>query len=66
MKRKMFFIFGVLAVVMLAGCRKTCVCKGYDGGEYRYSSSEVDDRDVTCANMIYQAGQQFYAVCEWE
>lgn len=51
---------------MLCGCHKTCVCYGYDGGEYTYSASEVEDRDVTCANMIYQAGQQYYSVCSWE
>lgn len=53
-------------MILLAGCRKTCVCYGYDGGEYRYSADEVDDRDVTCANMIIQAGQQYYSVCNWE
>lgn len=50
----------------LCGCHKNCVCIGYDGGEYSYTADEVDARDVTCANMVYQAGQQYYSVCNWE
>ena len=66
MKKKIFVLIGFTTVILLAGCRKTCVCYGYDGGEYRYSADEVDNRDVTCANMIFQAGQQYYSVCNWE
>ena len=50
----------------LTACHRDCVCKGYNGGSHTYSEEEVDAQNVTCANMIYQAGQQFYAVCDWE
>ena len=50
----------------LTACNKNCVCQGYDGGSYTYTSEEVDAQNVTCPNMIFQAGQQFYAVCDWE
>ena len=52
--------------LILTACHKNCVCQGYDGGSYTYTAEEVDARGVTCANMIFQAGQQFYAICEWE
>jgi hypothetical protein len=56
----------ILSSFMLISCHKNCVCQGYDGGSYTYTSDEVDARGVTCANMVFQAGQQFYAVCDWE
>ena len=52
--------------LLLSSCHKNCVCQGYDGSSYTYTSDEVDARNVTCSNMVFQAGQQFYAVCEWE
>ena len=55
-----------LGALLLTACHKNCVCQGYDGGSYTYTADEVDARGVTCANMIFQAGQQFYAICEWE
>ncbi len=53
-------------LVLLTACHKNCVCQGYDGSSYTYSADEVDARGVTCTNMVFQAGQQFYAVCDWE
>lgn len=53
-------------LVLLSSCHKNCVCQGYDGSSYTYSADEVDARGVTCTNMVFQAGQQFYAVCDWE
>ena len=52
--------------LLLTACHKNCVCQGYDGSSYTYSADEVDARGVTCTNMVFQAGQQFYAVCDWE
>ena len=46
----------LLVTLMLASCHKTCTCTGYDGREVTYSASEVNDRGVTCANMVIQAG----------
>ena len=60
------FIIAAAALLLLASCHKNCVCRGYNGGSYTYTSEEVDAQNVTCPNMIYQAGQQFYAVCDWE
>ncbi len=59
-------VLAVSLVLCLCSCDKTCVCKGYDGGEYPYTEEEVDARGVTCPNMIFQAGQQYYSVCDWE
>lgn len=59
-------IFNSSFLILTTSCHKTCVCKGYDGSETYYSDDEVDDHGVTCANMIYQAGRQFYSVCDWE
>ncbi len=53
-------------LALLTACHKNCVCQGYDGSSYTYSADEVDARGVTCTNMVFQAGQQFYAVCDWE
>ena len=64
------FQFSILLLatlpLLLSSCHKNCVCQGYDGSSYTYTSDEVDARNVTCSNMVFQAGQQFYAVCEWE
>ena len=59
-------LIAAAALLLLASCHKNCVCQGYDGGSYTYTSEEVDAQGVTCPNMIFQAGQQFYAVCDWE
>ena len=53
-------------MLLLVSCHKNCVCLGYDNTSYTYTADEVDARGVTCTNMVYQAGQQFYAVCDWE
>lgn len=50
----------------LFSCNRDCVCKGYDGGEYIYTEEDLDARGVNCPNMIFQAGQQYYSVCDWE
>ena len=54
------------ALLLLVSCHKNCVCLGYDNTSYTYTADEVDARGGTCTNMVYQAGQQFYAVCDWE
>ena len=56
----------LLVTLILASCHKTCTCIRFDGVEESYSADEVDDRGVTCANMKYQAGVQYYSVCDWE
>lgn len=53
-------------LLLCVSCHKNCVCQGYDGGSHTYTSDEVDAAGVTCANMIFQSGEQFYAICEWE
>lgn len=60
------FIIAAAALLLLVSCHKKCVCLGYDNTSYTYTADEVDARGVTCTNMVYQAGQQFYAVCDWE
>jgi len=60
------FIIATAALLLLVSCHKNCVCLGYDNTSYTYTADEVDARGVTCTNMVYQAGQQFYAVCDWE
>ena len=60
-----YFLLACL-LLNLTSCHRDCVCKTYNGGSYTYSEEDVDDQGVTCANMIFQAGQQFYAVCDWE
>lgn len=65
--KPLLFIAALLSLASLTGCHKTCVCKGYDGSERRYSDDEVDAHNVTCANMVDQAGRtNFYVVCDWE
>ena len=67
MKKKVyFFSIPVLSILMLTGCHKTCTCIGYDGAERTYTADEVDEYGVTCPNMAYQAGVQYYSVCSWD
>ena len=62
-----FHSLALLALLaLLSSCHKNCVCQGYDGSSYTYSADEVDARGVTSTNLVFQAGQQFYAVCDWE
>ena len=56
----------LLTSILLVSCHKVCVCTGYDGAEHRYTADELDDRGVSCSNMIYQSGIQFYSTCSWE
>lgn len=55
-----------LLPLLLTSCHKTCTCLSYDGGSHTYTADEVDDRGVTCHNMIFQAGVQYYSVCNWD
>ena len=66
MKRKAIILCAAVAALCMASCHKTCVCYRYDGGTDEYSADEVDRRGTTCDNMILQAGQQYYAVCNWD
>ena len=59
-------IIAAAALLLLASCHKTCTCIRYDGAEASYTSDEVEDHGVTCANMIYQSGVQYYSVCNWD
>lgn len=56
----------LLSSLVLVSCHKTCTCIRYDGAEKSYSADEVDERGVTCANMVFQSGVQYYSVCDWE
>jgi predicted aminopeptidase len=50
----------------LTSCHKTCTCIAYNGSSHSYTADEVDDHGVTCSNMVYQAGIQYYSVCSWD
>ena len=55
-----------LLPMLLTSCHKTCTCLTYNGGAHTYTAEEVDERGVTCPNMIFQAGVQYYSVCNWD
>lgn len=55
-----------LLPLLLTSCHKTCTCLTYNGGAHTYTAEEVDERGVTCPNMIFQAGVQYYSVCNWD
>ena len=59
-------VFGLFLMLSLTSCHKTCTCTRYDGAEDHYSADELDAREMTCAAMIYQAGVQYYSICNWE
>lgn len=59
-------IIVVFLLFTLTSCHKTCTCIRYDGAAETFTSDEVDDHGVSCANMIYQAGVQYYSVCDWD
>ena len=59
-------VLSLCILLSLSSCHKTCTCIRYDGAEHTYTASEVDNHGVTCANMIYQAGVQYYSVCNWD
>ncbi len=63
---KSFLALIAVASLLFTACHKNCVCRGYDGGTYTYTAEELDERNVTCPNMIFQAGVQYYSICEWE
>ena len=64
--RTILFALFLLPLTLLASCHKTCTCIRYDGREDAYTADEVDDYGVTCANMVFQAGVQYYSVCDWD
>lgn len=66
-KKKILSSLALVGLLLtLSACHRDCVCQGYDGSSHTYTEEEVDAHNVTCANMIYQANEQFYAVCNWE
>lgn len=66
LKIKYIAVLLLLSTTMLVGCRRTCVCYGYDELEYRYSEEEVDAHGGNCSNMIMQAGTRYLSYCNWE
>ncbi|MBR1549617.1 MAG: hypothetical protein IJ634_03180 [Bacteroidales bacterium] len=50
----------------LSACHKTCTCIGYNGVADTYTAEEVDDRGVTCPDMVFFGGVQYYSVCSWD
>lgn len=55
-----------LLPLFLTSCHKTCTCIGYDGGSHSYTAEEVDERGVTCPDMVFFGGVQYYSVCSWD
>lgn len=64
--RLLCFILSSSLLFLLTSCHKTCTCLSYDGGSHTYTADEVDAQGVTCPNMIFQAGVQYYSVCNWD
>ena len=56
----------VLSPLLLTSCHKTCTCIDYNQIEHTFTADEVEARGVTCPNMIYQAGVQYFSVCSWD
>ena len=56
----------VLLTMSLGSCHKTCTCTTYNNVRHTYSADEVDAAGGSCADMKYQAGVQYYAVCSWD
>ena len=65
-KALMLYASMTLLPMLLTSCHKTCTCLTYNGGAHTYTAEEVDERGVTCPNMIFQAGVQYYSVCNWD
>lgn len=56
----------MLLTMLLGSCRKTCTCIDYHGRERTYTADEVEEQGASCANMVFQAGVQYYSVCDWD
>lgn len=56
----------LLLLLALGSCHKTCTCTAYNGVERTYTADEVDAANVSCTDMKYQGGMQYYAVCSWD
>ncbi len=56
----------VLGLLGLASCHKTCTCTVFNGVTHTYTADEVEARGVTCYEMRYQAGEQYYTICNWD
>ncbi len=56
----------LLLTMLLGSCRKTCTCIDYHGRERTYTADEVEEQGASCANMVFQAGVQYYSVCDWD
>ena len=65
-KALILYVSMTLLPLLLTSCHKTCTCLTYNGGAHTYTAEEVDERGVTCPNMIFQAGVQYYSVCNWD
>ncbi len=65
---KKIFVILVFSCLLtaLTSCHKTCVCYGYNGGEYSYTQEDLDARGKTCSGMAYLGSRQHYSVCNWE
>lgn len=66
-RKQMVRLGGVLLLLLLTvGCKRECVCYGYDELEHLFSEEEVDANGGSCQNMIIRANTRLYSVCSWE
>ncbi len=63
-KMGLMLLGGLLLVAV--GCKRECVCYGYDELEHRFSEEEVEAEGGSCQNMIIRANTRLYSVCNWE
>lgn len=65
---KRILSLGALALLgcSLASCHKTCTCTTYNNVQRTYTAEEVENAGVSCSEMKYIAGEQYYAVCSWD
>ena len=66
MKKACRYLLPLCAVALFCSCHKTCTCIGYDSSVHTYTADEVDDRGVTCPDMVFFGGVQYYSVCSWD
>lgn len=66
-KKKLLLLAAVAGMLLAAGCKRECVCYGYDELEHRFSEEEVEAANGgNCQNMIIRANTRLYSVCNWD
>lgn len=63
---KRVLLLGILLLILMGSCRRTCRCYRYDGNVDEFEQEDFEEYGYsTCSGMEYVNYGLTYLICEW-